>query len=280
MRKSLSGPIVSGSRPASWVKRSARAGTARGARPATASPIARDVLRRRAAAAADQVHEAALGELAEQPGRASPGARRSSPQRVREPGVRVAVRRRCRRARRAPRRTGASRSAPSEQLRPTESGARGGSSIQNASSVWPERVRPLLSVTVTESDERHAHAALREDLSIARRAPAFAFSVSNSSRRASRSAPPSRRPADLLGDRRRTARPRRSRAVGRGRSRRARSRACGWWGRSSRPRSAGARASSRVHVVGGAARDARGLEVHLVGAVLEPVVGLGDARWR
>ena len=39
---------------------------------------------------------------------------------------------------------------PSEQLRPTESGFAWATETQKASIVWPESVRPLLSVMVTE----------------------------------------------------------------------------------------------------------------------------------
>ena len=40
--------------------------------------------------------------------------------------------------------------APSAQLMPTVSGRACITLVQNASTVWPERVRPLLSVMVTE----------------------------------------------------------------------------------------------------------------------------------
>ena len=69
-------------------------------------------------------------------------ARRS--RRTRSAGRRSGGRRR-RSARRArgPRRTAASRVAPSEQLTPTISGSACSTEIQNASTVWPERLRPL-----------------------------------------------------------------------------------------------------------------------------------------
>ncbi len=40
--------------------------------------------------------------------------------------------------------------APSEQLTPTESGCAWATERQKASTVWPERVRPLASVIATE----------------------------------------------------------------------------------------------------------------------------------
>ena len=41
--------------------------------------------------------------------------------------------------------------APSEQLTPTISGFACSTESQNASTVWPERLRPLLSIAVNES---------------------------------------------------------------------------------------------------------------------------------
>ena len=41
--------------------------------------------------------------------------------------------------------------APSAQLMPTEKGRAWATDTQNASMVWPDRVRPLRSVMVTES---------------------------------------------------------------------------------------------------------------------------------
>ncbi len=45
---------------------------------------------------------------------------------------------------------GLSRSAPKAQFMPTENGRAWATEIQNASTVWPESVRPLASVIVPE----------------------------------------------------------------------------------------------------------------------------------
>ena len=55
-------------------------------------------------------------------------------------------------------------SAPSAQLMPTASGRACATDVQKASTVWPERVRPLLSVMVTEIISGSSTSLLREDL--------------------------------------------------------------------------------------------------------------------
>ncbi len=54
--------------------------------------------------------------------------------------------------------------APSAQLMPTLNGRACAIETQNASIVWPDSVRPLLSVTVTEIISGSRDALLLEDL--------------------------------------------------------------------------------------------------------------------
>jgi len=63
--------------------------------------------------------------------------------------------------------------APSEQLTPTTSGSACSTDVQNASTVWPERLRPLRSTAVNESQSGRSGAT-----SSAATIAAFAFSVS------------------------------------------------------------------------------------------------------
>jgi hypothetical protein len=76
--------------------------------------------------------------------------------------------------------------APSEQLTPTTSGLACSIDVQNASTVWPERLRPLLSTAVNESQSGSSGATSR-----AAAIAAFAFSVSKIVSIRSRSTPPS-----------------------------------------------------------------------------------------
>ena len=108
----------------------------------------RDVGRRRAAAAADDVDQAGLGELARAARRSRPGSGRS--RRTRSAGRRSGGRRRtCRRAGPARPRAGASRPRPASSSTPTTSGWACSIELQNASTVWPGQ-RPAAQV-----DDRH-----------------------------------------------------------------------------------------------------------------------------
>ena len=71
-------------------------------------------------------------------------------ERVRQAGVRVAGDVRVARSREVLDVRAASASAPSEQLTPTMSGSACSTEAQNASTVWPERLRPLRSIAVNE----------------------------------------------------------------------------------------------------------------------------------
>ena len=79
--------------------------------------------------------------------------------------------------------------APSEQLTPTISGFASAIEFQNASTVWPESVRPERSTIVTEIQSGSSGAT-----SLAAAIAAFAFSVSKIVSIRSRSTPPSCRP--------------------------------------------------------------------------------------
>ena len=78
--------------------------------------------------------------------------------------------------------------APSEQFTPTTSGSACSTESQKASTVWPERLRPLLSTAVKESQSGKSGAT-----SCAATIAAFALSVSKTVSIRSRSTPPSRR---------------------------------------------------------------------------------------
>ncbi len=89
-----------------------------------------------------------------------------------------------------PSRNGRISVAPSEQLTPTINGSACSTEIQNASAVWPERLRPLLSTAVNESQSGSSGATLA-----AATIAALAFSVSKIVSIMRRSTPPSRRAA-------------------------------------------------------------------------------------
>ncbi len=72
---------------------------------------------------------------------------------------------------------------------PTTTGSACSTAIQNASIVWPERVRPLRSTIVTESQIGSSGAT-----SFAAATAALAFSVSKIVSTSRRSTPPSCRP--------------------------------------------------------------------------------------
>ena len=76
--------------------------------------------------------------------------------------------------------------APSEQLTPTMSGSACSTDVQKASLVCPERLRPLLSTAVNESQSGTSGAASR-----AATIAAFALSVSKIVSIRKRSTPPS-----------------------------------------------------------------------------------------
>ena len=79
--------------------------------------------------------------------------------------------------------------APSEQLTPTIRGSACSMEAQNASTVWPDSVRPERSTIVTEIQSGSSGATSR-----AAAIAAFAFSVSKIVSIRSRSTPPSRSP--------------------------------------------------------------------------------------
>ena len=77
--------------------------------------------------------------------------------------------------------------APSEQLTPTISGRACSTESQNASTVCPERLRPLLSIAVNESQSGRSGASAS-----AAAIAAFAFSESKTVSTSRMSTPPSR----------------------------------------------------------------------------------------
>ncbi len=76
--------------------------------------------------------------------------------------------------------------APSEQLTPTISGSACSTDAQNASTVWPDRLRPETSIAVNES-----HRGISGATSRAAAIAAFAFSVSKIVSISRMSTPPS-----------------------------------------------------------------------------------------
>ena len=87
----------------------------------------------------------------------------------------------------SPSRNGRISVAPREQLTPTMNGSACSTEIQNASEVWPERLRPLLSTAVNESQSGSSGATSR-----AATIAALAFRVSKMVSIRRRSTPPSR----------------------------------------------------------------------------------------
>ncbi len=131
--------ITSGSRPLKRAAGGCARAARRGADPVDGGRDRRGVLGRRAAAAADDVDEAVLGELAQEAARVV-RLLVVAAERVRQAGVRVAGDVASRRRARARRRTAASAAAPSEQLTPTISGSACSTEIQNASTRLPGQV--------------------------------------------------------------------------------------------------------------------------------------------
>ena len=161
--------------------------------------------------------------------------------------------------------------APSAQLTPTSSGSACWTESQNASTVCPERVRPLLSTAVKESQSGISGAS-----SSAATIAAFALSESKTVSIRRKSTPPSRSAriccaydvAHLV---------ERDRAVRRVvDTRRERERDVERADRAGDE--AGLVRRARGPLVGGAAREPGALDVHLPDGVLEAVVGLADRR--
>ena len=82
--------------------------------------------------------------------------------------------------------------APSAQFMPTASSGMCETEIQNASTVWPESVRPLRSTMVTETITG-TRLPLDSKYSSMAKSAALALSVSKTVSSSSRSAPPSTR---------------------------------------------------------------------------------------
>ena len=108
-----------------------------------------DVVGRGAAAAADDVDEAGVGELAEQR-RHVLRALVVVAEFVGQAGIGIGADEGIGEARRSRRYGRASPSAPSAQLRPMVSGWAWRTEFQNAAGVWPDSVRPERSVIVPE----------------------------------------------------------------------------------------------------------------------------------
>ena len=165
------------------------AATTRGDRPSDGGDDRPDVVGRRAAAAADDVHEPVAGELAQVAAR----VRRLlvvEPQLVREAGVRVARDLGRRDARERSSTNGRISFAPSEQLTPTMNGFACSTDDQNASTVWPERLRPLRSIGRERDPERE----LRAPPPAPRRSRPWRSACRRSSRSAGRRRRPRRAP--------------------------------------------------------------------------------------
>src|SRR3979490_2297302 len=149
--------------------------------------------------------------------------------------------------------------APSEQLTPTISGFACWTESQNASTVCPERLRPLLSIAVNDS-----HSGSSGGPSRAGTTAALALSESNAVSTSRRSTPPSRSARIWCAYASRTSSKLTARYAG-----------SSTLGASESVTLNGRRA--RAPLVGGAAREARAFEVHLLHDVLaERVVSLPD----
>ncbi|PAV93430.1 hypothetical protein WR25_10368 [Diploscapter pachys] len=85
---------------------------------------------------------------------------------------------------------GRSCSAPNEQLSPIVTGLACRTACQNASTVWPDRLRPERSVSVIDSISGRSRPSASAASSVAM-IPALAFSVSNTVSIRMKSAPPS-----------------------------------------------------------------------------------------
>ena len=136
--------------------------TARGGTPGDGLGDGVDVVRRRAAAAADDVDQAVGGEAADLRRHRLRASRRTG--RMRWAGRRWDRRRRtCRRRSAISARCSRIAAAPSAQLRPMEKGRAWRTECQKAVGVWPDSVRPERSVMVPEIISGSRSAALGED---------------------------------------------------------------------------------------------------------------------
>ena len=182
---------------------------------------------------------------------------------VRQPGVRVAGDVRVGDPREVLDVRAASRAAPSEQFTPTISGSACSTDAQNASTVWPERLRPLWSIAVKEI-QRGTSGATSSAAAIA----AFAFSVSKTVSIRSRSTPPSTSAAICSAYASRTSSNVADAEAGSSTFGETESETF------SGPTDAGDEAAGLVAPP--RAREPRALEAHLGGVLLERVVGLAD----
>ena len=234
------------------------------------SAMRADVLRRRAAAAADDVHEAACGELAEHARRLS-GARRS--RRRHWAGRRWGSSgRRCRRPRQLLD-VRAQLSAPSAQLRPIASGRAWRTEFQNASHGLA-RQGAAGAIGDRARDRSPAVARRSSNSSSSAKIAALALSVSKMVSTRNRSAPPSIRPRPARGRPSRSSSKLTLRAPGSLTSRRY------LRGPVRRPERARDEARLVRRALGRTrlprAGEPRGFEVHLGDVLSSPVIGLGD----
>ena len=185
--------MTTGSRPARRVEPPAVPPAGRGRQARDRVGDGCDVRRRGAAAAAGDVEEAVLRPFAQGGGHRPRASRRSRPARWAGP--------RSGRPRPGDRRCGdrtsrCSRSCfgPSAQFRPTISGSAWRTLFQNASTVWPDSVRPEASTIVPEMISGSRSPSSSNSDSTAKIA-ALALSVSKIVSISRRSAPPSTSPA-------------------------------------------------------------------------------------
>ena len=189
------GVIVSGSRPGQPAGRRRRRRDAR-RQPVDRGRDRRDVLGRRAAAAAEQVDQPALGELADDRG----GLVRRLvvlAEGVGQAGVRDSRRRSSRRPGRARRGRAASRPRRARSSGRPAAGVAWRTEFQNASVTCPDSVRPEASVIVPEIITGQRRPRCSNSVSTAKIA-ALALSVSKIVSISSRSAPPSTSPLSLF----------------------------------------------------------------------------------
>ena len=169
--------------------------------PFTALGDGADVVGRRAAAAADDVDEAGLGELADER-RHVFRALVVEAEFVGQAGIRIGADEACRRRATISARWARISRAPSAQLRPIVKGLAWRTECQKAVGVWPDSVRPDRSVMVPEIITGSRRPISTKTSSMPASA-ALAFSVSKMVSTRMMSAPPSIRPraASRIGDR-------------------------------------------------------------------------------
>ena len=158
-------------------------------------------------------------------------------------------------------------------MTPTTNGAACSTETQNASDVCPERLRPLLSTAVKESQSGSSGATV-EAATIA----AFAFRVSKIVSMSSRSTPPSRSAAICSSYASRTW-SKRDGAIG-GVVDRGESESVTFSGPTEPATKRGLSGVLAVHSSAALPGEAGALEAHLGRGLLEPVVGLPDATSR